>query len=383
LSLNWPTAVARARRIVAGCADPKPAALTAHGAHLISGAARFEDAHTIVVNDRKLVGEHILIATGAHPPRPPIAGLDYMSTHVQALEWEQPPQSLAVVGGGIIGMEFAYLFARTGTRVVVLELLDHVLDGVDGELRDLIVRHAQQLGVTLATGVRVQAVIPDGAQYRLTVDQPMPPTAPDRFDQVLLATGQTPAVDGLQLEQAGVSYTRAGVATDATLRTNVPHIWAAGDVRAGARKLTQIASYEGKLAVHNALTGQASAIDERVVPYLIGLTPPMASVGLSEEEARTAGYAVGVHRQTYRDVCPAGNVVGEPEGLLKVVFDTATGTLLGAHAFGANAPELIQQLSFAILGKLTLRQAGAALYTFPGLCEVVWYALRPHPGDPA
>jgi pyruvate/2-oxoglutarate dehydrogenase complex dihydrolipoamide dehydrogenase (E3) component len=368
---------------VAGCADPKPAQLIAHGAQLISGSAQFEDAHTVVVNGRRLVGEHLLIATGAHPPRPPIAGLEYMTTHVEALQWEQPPQRLAVVGGGIIGMEFAYLFARGGARVVVLELLDHVLDGVDAEIRAAVVQHAQQLGVTFLTGARVQAILPEGGQYRVQVEGTAAPLAEEVFAHVLLAAGQAPAVDGLGLERAGVSYTRAGVATDAALRTNVPHIWAAGDVRAGAPKLTQIASYEGKLAARNALSGQVLELNERIVPYLIGLSPPVAAVGLTEEAARDAGYQVGVHRQAYREVCPAGNVVGEPEGFLKVVFDATSGKLLGAHAFGSGSPELVQQIAFAMLGGLTLRQAGAALYTFPGLSEVVWYALRPHPGDPA
>ena len=177
------------------------------------------------------------------------------------------------------------------------------------------------------------------------------------FDRVLLAAGQLPAVYGLGLEDIGVHYTSEGIQTDAALRTSVPHIWAAGDVRAGTLELSQIASSEGQLVARNALSGKVTELGERVVPYLIGLTPPVAAVGLTEEEARNAGYTVGVHRQTYREVCPAGNVVGEPEGFLKVVFDATSGKLLGAHAFGSGSPELVQQIAFAMLGGLTLRQA--------------------------
>jgi pyruvate/2-oxoglutarate dehydrogenase complex dihydrolipoamide dehydrogenase (E3) component len=310
-------------------------------------------------------------------------GLEHTITHVEALELEEPPRSLAIIGGGIIGLEFAYLFARLGTRVVVLERLSQVLEGVDAEIRAAVVEHAGPLGITVYTGMRVEAIEPDGPGYRVSATHQAGQTWTETFERVLLAAGMAPAVKGLGLEQVGVGVGRDGIHTDTALRTSVGHIWAAGDVRAGAPKLTQIASYEGRLAARNALSGQTEPVTERIVPYLIGLTPPAAAVGLTEEEAHVAGYPVGVHRQAYREVCPAGNVVGEADGLFKVVYDATSGVLLGAHAFGAGAPELVQQVAFALQGGLTLRQAGTALFTFPGLSEVVWYALRPHPGDPA
>ena len=232
------------------------------------------------------------------------------------------------------------------------------------------------------TLAQARAIVPKGDRFLVQIESEGGPPVEESFDRVLLAAGQLPAVDGLGLEEIGVHFTNEGIQTDAALRTSVPHIWAAGDVRTGTLKLSQIASSEGQLVARNALSGKVMEINERIVPYLIGLTPPVAAVGLTEQEARDAGYTVGVHRQTYREVCPAGNVVGEPEGFLKVVFDATSSKLLGAHAFGSGSPELVQQISFAMLGGLTLRQAGAALYTFPGLSEVVWYALRPHPGDP-
>jgi pyruvate/2-oxoglutarate dehydrogenase complex dihydrolipoamide dehydrogenase (E3) component len=381
LSLNWPVAVERARRIVAGCADPKPANLTAHGAQLIFGQAHFADAHTIVVNGRHLVGKHILIATGLQVQRLPIPGIEQTITHVEALQLEQPPQRLAIIGGGMIAMEFAFIFARAGSHVVLLAR-HQVLARLDQEIRESVTDYAQHLGIEIRTFTQARAIIPEGNRYLLRIESEDGSQVEERFDHVLLAAGQLPAIDDLGLENIGVHYTSAGISTDTALRTSVEHIWAAGDVREGALKLSQIASSEGKLVARNALSGHVMELNERIVPYLIGLTPPVAVVGLTEEEAQDAGYKVGVHRQTYREVCPAGNVVGEPEGFLKVVFDAASGKLLGAHAFGSGSPELVQQIAFAMLGGLTLRQAGAALYTFPGLCEVVWYALRPHPGDP-
>jgi pyruvate/2-oxoglutarate dehydrogenase complex dihydrolipoamide dehydrogenase (E3) component len=366
---------------VAGCADPKPTNLTAHGATLIFGSARFEDAHTIVVDGRQLVGKHILIATGLRVQRLPIPGIEQAITHVEALQLEQPPQQLAIIGGGLIAMEFAFIFARAGSHVVML-VRRHALARIDHEIRESVTDYAQHLGIEIRTLTQARAITPEGDRFLVQIESEGGPPVEEAFDRVLLAAGQLPAVDDLGLEEIGVHFTSDGIQTDAALRTSVPHIWAAGDVRAGTLKLSQIASSEGQLVARNALSGKVTELGERVVPYLIGLTPPVAAVGLSEEEARDAGYTVGVHRQTYREVCPAGNVVGEPEGFLKVVFDTASGKLLGAHAFGSGSPELVQQIAFAMVGGLTLRQAGAALYTFPGLSEVVWYALRPHPGDP-
>jgi pyruvate/2-oxoglutarate dehydrogenase complex dihydrolipoamide dehydrogenase (E3) component len=373
--------VARANRIVHGCADPKPEHLTAHGARLVQGSARLQDAHTVAVGDEVFTGEQIIVATGVDVARPPIEGLQFAITHVELLQVQQPPKRLAIIGGGLIAFEFAYMFARLGTTVDLF-VRRRLLAGVDAEVRDAVIEHAAGLGVTCHTGAHIQSLAPDGSGYRMAVADDEGALQHFDADVILLAAGQTPAVADLGLEQVGVEVTSAGIVTDASLRTSVATIWAIGDVRAGATRLSQTASSEGQIAARNAVLGRRDEIDERVVPYLVGLTPPVAAVGLTEEEAREAGHQVGTHSQAYKDVCPAGNVVGEPIGFFKVVFDAKTGKLLGGHSFGAGSPELVQQVAFALRGNLTLREAGATLFTFPGLCEVVWYALRPHPGDP-
>lgn len=349
--------------------------------YLVFGEAHFIDPHTVAVGEERLAGQQILIATGAHPQHLPIKGLELAITHKEIMQLPQPPRRLAIIGGGIIGMEFAYLFNRLGSEVVVFELLDHILGDIDREVTAAVTQHAAGLGMTLYTGSRVQAILPNGSSFTVEADRGAEHLQVEA-DLVLLATGEVPAVDGLDLEKGGVTYDKGGIPTDETLRTNVPHIWAAGDVRKGAKQLSQIATEEGPVAARNALRNRMEAIDERIVPFLVGLTPPVASVGLSQEQARAVGYTVGAHRQNYADVCPAANVVGEPEGFLKIVFDAESTELLGAHAFGAGSPEMIQQVAFALQGKMTLKQAFRSLYIFPGLSEVLWYALRPRPGDP-
>jgi pyruvate/2-oxoglutarate dehydrogenase complex dihydrolipoamide dehydrogenase (E3) component len=377
VSIDWAAAVARAERIVKGCGDPKPENLAKHGVHLTFGEGHFLDSHTVQVNEERLKANHILIATGRHPPRLPIPGIENAITHIEALRWDRPPRRLAIIGGGIIGMEFAYLFRRLGTEVAVIEMLSQILYMLDDDLRAAITEHATNLGIQIHTSARVQRIDSSGQEYRVEVDRGTELTV----DQVMIAAGQMPAVENLQLEHAGVAYDKGGIITDKTLRTNVPNIWAAGDVRKGVAQLSQVATDEGILATRNALLGLSREVDEGIVPFFVGLTPPAASVGLTETEARAAGYSVGVHIQSYAGVCPAANVEGEPEGFVKLLFDSKSGSILGAHAFGTRSPDLIQQVAFALHGRMTIQEAAMTPFVFPGISEVLWYALRPQPGE--
>jgi len=323
------------------------------GIQLVFGAARFTDAHTLVVGGQAIHGRNFLIATGAHSPRLPIDGLEHALTHVEALRLQNPPKRLVVIGGGIIAFEFAYLFTRLGTQVVML-LRKHLLDRLDAEIRGAVVDHARSLGMSILTGTVIRAIKPSDGGYAVQVERD---TGPEvlHTDLVLLAAGQVPTLDGLGLENAGVQCRDGGIVTDATLRTSASNIWAAGDVRAGARQLSMVAMYEGKLAARNAILGDPVPMDERIIPYLIGTSPPVASVGMTEEEVRSSGRAVGVRREEFANVCSVAKVIGEPDGLIKVVYDADSGELLGAHAFGAGAPELVQELAFALHTHMTLR----------------------------
>jgi pyruvate/2-oxoglutarate dehydrogenase complex dihydrolipoamide dehydrogenase (E3) component len=381
--LDWAAAVDRAQAIVAGCADPKPEQLTSHGVELVFGQARFTGPHTIAVGERVLEGMSIVVATGAVLPRLSVEGIELADSHVEFLAMRELPSRVVVIGGGVIGMEFAFLLARAGVKVAVVELFDHVLGRVDGDVRDAVAAAAAALGIELHLSTGVERLTRgDGG---LVVEGRAPGGAVRlEADRVLLAAGMVPAVDGLELEQAGVAYDRHGIPTDQTLRTNVSHIFAAGDVRAGSYQLSPVATRQGMIAAGNALQGGQEAFEDRVVPYLVGLTPPAAGVGLSEEQAREQGIDMVVHRQDYEGVCPVGNVEGEPEGFVKVMAEAAGGRILGAHAVGAGSPELIQQVAFAMLGNLTLKQAAGALFVFPGLSQALQHALAPEPiHDPA
>jgi pyruvate/2-oxoglutarate dehydrogenase complex dihydrolipoamide dehydrogenase (E3) component len=351
--------------------------LRAGGAELVVGEGRFIDAHTIAVGERLLEGKAIVIATGARTPRLPIEGIELADSHVELLTLCEPPPRLVVIGGGVIGIEFAFMFARVGVEVTVVELLDHLLGRADEDVRAAVGDAAARLGIQIHLSTAVQRLGRDGDAFTVLAEGPQGPLALEA-ERVLLAAGMVPAVDGLDLERAGVSYDAHGIPTDQTLRTNLPHIFAVGDVRAGAYQLSPVATSEGLIAGANALQDGQATFDERIVPYLIGVTPPAAGVGLTEQEARAQGLDVDIHRQDYKDVCPVGNVVGEPEGFVKIVAERSTGAILGAHIVGAGAPELIQQIAFAMVGGLTLTETHT-LFVFPGLSQALQHALESKP----
>ncbi len=381
--LDWAAAVDRAQAIVAGCADPKPEELRSHGVELVMGEGRFVAPHVVAVGDRLLEGTSIVVATGAKLPRLAVEGIELADTHVEMLSLRELPRRLVVIGGGVIGIEFAFLFARAGVEVAVIELLDHLLGRVDNDVRQAVEQAASAAGIELHLSTELRRIARDAGGLRIEASSPAGPLRL-QADRVLLAAGMVPAVDGLGLETAGIVYDRHGIPTDQTLRTNVAHIFAAGDVRAGAYQLSPVATRQGTIAAGNALQDAQQVFEDRVVPYLVGLTPPVAGVGLTEEQARAQGIDVVVHRQDYKDVCPVGNVVGEPEGFVKVLAEAGGGRILGAHAVGTGSPELIQQVAFAMLGNLGLAQAASALFVFPGLSQALQHALAPLPiHDPA
>jgi len=379
--VNWAQAVKRAHDIIQHCGEPKPEEMRALGVTLVHGEGALIDAHTVSVGNQRLSADQILIATGAHPPRLPIPGIEHALTHVEILRREEPPARLLIIGGGIIAFEFAYMFARLGTSVTLIEVADHVLSVVDWEVRAAVLEHARRLGINVHVSTQIDEIEHDAGNLRVSGQRPGERLALDCDCTLVLAAGQQPAIENLGLEKVGVALDH-GIVTDGTLRTTVPNIWAAGDVRRGAHQLTMVAQHEGKIAAYNALHTPPRNIDESIVPWMIGTSPPIAGVGMTDQEARTAGRRVGSHKVEYSKVCPAANVMGEPDGIAKVIFDAETGMILGAHIFGAGAPELVQEIAFAMHGGMTLKQAGSTIFLFPSYSYVLQRLLSPQRGDP-
>jgi len=382
VALDWERGVDRAQDIVAECREPKPERLTSRGVHLVFGTARFLDSHTVEVNGDQIKARNIIIATGAVLPQLPIKGIEHVVSHVELLEDRELPGKIVILGGGVVALEFAYLYARAGVEVSVVVMAGHrILRHYDESIRETVVDYGKKLGIRFYP----DAVIEEIRKHRqgLTVEINRDSTVAQlAADRVLLATGRAPNVEKLELEKSGIDYDRGGIVVDEYLRTNVPHIWAVGDVRKGTFHLAQPAGFEAQHAARMALTGELHPIRESIVPFLIGTTPAFAGVGMTEKQAQEAGLHYFVHFQKASEICPVANVKGEPEGFLKMIFAADTGRILGAHAFHAVAPEIIQQIANAMLGNVTLKQLQNNIYMFPGFTQLLMYAVRPRPGDP-
>jgi len=340
------------------------------GAEVRFGAARFVDAHTVELDGRPLSARSWVIATGSRPALPPVEGLAAVPFWTNETLFTQRvlPARLLVLGGGPIGLEMAQALARLGSRVTVVEFLDRILGPEDADVAAILRERLEAEGVAILTetkAVRAEAV---GTAVRLSV---APPSggAPRvlEAEALLVATGRRPNVENLGLETAGVEYSARGIPTDARLRTNVPHIYACGDVH-GKFAFTHVAGYEGSVALTNAVLRLPRKADYTNVPWCTYTDPEVASVGLNEQRAVKAGVAYRVLREPFATNDRA-LAAGEPNGMIKVLV-SAAGKVLGCQIVGHHAGELIHEWVAAMNGGVKLSTLAGAVHAYPTLAEI-------------
>lgn len=370
LGLDWGAIVERKDRLVASWSKGKDRSLEKEGIAVLRGQARFLGPRRLRVGEQTVTAEKVVIATGSAPRRPPIAGVERAITSDELIHLKTLPRRMVVVGGGLIGMEFGFCFARAGTRVTVLQAGPQVLPGVDDEMREVLLTIGREAGMDFRINVQVARIAEDRV-----VEAEVNGT-PERFpaDVVLLATGRPPNVGGLNLEAAGVELERGGVKVNEYLQSpTAPDVYAAGDAT-GRHQHTPVAWYEGAIAAENALKGNRKAVDYRFLPTAVFTIPALAQVGLTEREARASHPRVGVNRAPLKHN-PAAGVRDEAEGLVKVIHEEASGRLLGVHVLGAGAEDLIEIAAAAMRGGLTRAEVGAMHYVFPTLGGAIFDAM--------
>lgn len=342
--------------------------IEAHGWDLLLGEARFEDAGTLRVGDRTIRAAKVVLATGARPAVPPIPGLDAVSylTSTSALELTRVPEHLVAIGSGYVALELGSLFRRLGARVTLLQRSPRVLPTYDPEVASAARAALEDDGLAFLTGARDERVEPTaaGVAVRAVVDGAVRVV---EGDALLIAAGRAPNTEALALDRAGVrTGARGEIVVDDRGRTSHPDVYAAGDVTL-APQFVYVAAYQGGLAARNAL-GADRAIDLRVVPAVTFTAPAIATVGLTEEQARAAGHAVAT------SVVPAGAVpraiVNRDErGVFKIVADAETGRVLGVHIVAENAGDAIQAGALAVRFGLTVRDLGDTLVPYLTMAE--------------
>ncbi len=336
------------------------------GVEVIIGQGRFIDKNTFEVNGERLYGRRFIIATGSSPVMLPIPGLKESGalTNETALRLKDLPETIAILGAGPIGLEFAQAFSRLGSKVTVIEKQEQILPREDKEVADTLFKILTAEGVKIDVCTEIKNVRSEGGKKVLSASCPTGDKAYEA-KEVMIAIGRAPNVDGLGLEAAGVAYDRhKGIQVDNTLRTSQRHIYACGDV-VGHYAFTHVAEYHAGIALSNALFPFIKRrLDYRAVPWTTFTDPEFARVGLTEAEARERlKDKVKVYRFYFNDVDRAV-IEGEGSGMVKLVCGKDA-KLLGAHILGPHAGELIAEYVLAIQEGLPVTKISRAIHVYP------------------
>ncbi|MBO8129314.1 MAG: dihydrolipoyl dehydrogenase [Peptococcaceae bacterium] len=324
--------------------------------------------------------KNIVLATGSRSLVPPIEGIDIPAVYNSdtILEITALPGDLVIIGGGVIGLEFASIFSALGTKVTIIEMLPNLLPVVDKDLSRRLLPVLKKSGIKVYTGTTVQRVEEVGSKIQLTTaaaGENKTLTA----GAVLLAAGRTPAVTGINVDALGLELNGKAVKVNERMETNIPGIYAVGDCTGGIM-LAHVALAEGIVAAENALGGHA-AMDYTVVPNCIFTYPEIGSVGLMEDEAKEQGMDVSVSRFPFAALGKAV-AAGETFGMVKLVAEEKTGRLLGGHVLGPHATELIAEIALAVKKGLTAADVAGTIHGHPTLSEATAEAAHGINGKP-
>ena len=344
---------------------------------VISGTARLTGKNAIeVTNDGKVVDtvktKYTILATGGRPRSIPGAAIDRKKiiTSTEAMTLPEVPESLLVIGGGAIGIEFAYFYNTFGTKVTIIEMLASVLPKEDREITKLLESSLKKQGIEILTNAKVESVVV-GNDVGLKVST-KEGTTDVKGDIALMAVGVQGNVENLGLEAVGVKVEKGAIVVDKFGKTTVDGIYAIGDV-SGPPWLAHAASQQGVVAVEHFAGKSVRGFDRSNIPSCTYCQPQVASVGMTEEAAVAAGHKIKVGRFPYRPLGKA-MAIGATEGTVKLIFDEKYGELLGAHIFGAEATELIAELVLAKALETTNEEIHRTMHAHPTLSEAIMEA---------
>ncbi|TAL17874.1 FAD-dependent oxidoreductase [bacterium] len=340
------------------------------GVKVLFGNASFVDGHTVEAGGERISARSWVLSTGSSPAIPPVEGLAEVPywTNETVFSQRELPEKLIVLGGGPVGIELAQSFQRLGSMVTVVEFMDQILGAEDSDVAGVVRERLLTEGMELLTSTKAVRAQKSLMGVKLTVSPSS--GGEERFleaNALLVATGRKPNVGGLNLEAAGVGFSAKGVPADARLRTNIPHIYACGDVN-GVFPFTHVAGYEGGIALTNSVLHLPRKADYGKIPWCTFCDPEVASVGLSEKRAIEEGleYRVLTERFAENDRALAES---EAEGFIKVLI-TPRGKLLGCQIVGASAGELIHEWILAVSGGAKLSTIAGGVHVYPTLSEI-------------
>jgi pyruvate/2-oxoglutarate dehydrogenase complex dihydrolipoamide dehydrogenase (E3) component len=341
----------------------------------IRGRAEFTSPVDIRVEGQTIVTEKSIIATGSRTADVRIPGLAEVGfiTNYEALQLQELPSSLIIIGAGYVGVEFAQMYSRFGTRVTLLSRSPRIMRHEEPELSEWLGKILTAEDVDLCLGATAVRAETKGNQ-KVIVAEIEGQEQRFKAEEILFAAGRVPRVDKLGLEQAGVEMGPHGIQVDGSLRTTTGNIWSLGDVNGGVM-FTHRATYDGPITALNAVRGAGRTVDYRVVPRAIFTQPSLASVGLTEQGAIDAGHEVKTGKAYFKHLGRA-KAIGETEGLVKLVADADSGQLLGGHILGPHSDDLIHEVAVAMYKKGTAESLYRSIHIHPTLSEVIKDAAK-------
>ena len=351
---------------------------------LVRGKASFKDEYTVVVDSVEYTADYIIIATGSVSASLPIPGADLpgILTSKEILEIEQIPQRLCVIGGGVIGLEFASIFRSFGSEVTVLEYCKDILPRFDTDLAKRLKQSLGKRGIDIQTQAQVTSISESEGSYTVSFTRKGKEETVVA-DKVLMAVGRRANLDSMNYEAIGLECTRRGIAVNEKMQTNLPHIYAIGDIN-GLMMLAHAATFQGIVALDHIM-GVENNIDLSVMPAAVFTSPEAASVGLTEDECKDKGIPVQCLKSFFRANGKAVTM-GETDGFCKVVVAAEPkegtespyepGRILGCHLYGPHASDIVQEACALITSKATIEEFASIIHTHPTLTEVLQSAIH-------
>jgi mercuric reductase len=394
IGLDFAALIAQKDEVVHTYRKKKYESLIGGAIRLETGRVEFVDPHTVDVGGKRLTGRKLLIATGSRPSVPDIEGLDAVSyltsdllTVDESMELRELPASLLIIGGGYIALELGQMFSRFGTTVTMLERGRQLLPrGYEPEVGRTVAEIFADEGIQVVLNATPHAVRQDGREVVTTVVV-AGRERQYRTERLLVATGRRPNSDHIVIERSGVHVNERGeVVVDEHLQTNVPHIFAAGDVigaQHGSQLATPVGSRQGGLAARNALSNQPpSAVDHRVIPRVIFTDPEVAVVGMTEVDAIAAGHRCWCNTLPI-SLVPRAGAIRDTRGIIKMTADAESNEVLGVSMVGHNAGEVIHEAAMAMRYRANIPDFIDLLHVFPTMSEALKVVAISRFKDPA
>ncbi|GAA2684689.1 MULTISPECIES: dihydrolipoyl dehydrogenase [Actinosynnema] len=375
VKFDYGAAFQRSRKVADGRVKGVHFLMKKNGITEYNGRGTFTDANTIEVNGESITFGHAIIAAGATTRLLPNTELsERVVTYEEQILTEDLPESIIIAGAGAIGVEFGYVLHNYGVKVTIVEFLDRMVPLEDVEVSTELAKRYKRMGVDVRTGTRVESIDDSGAKVRVTVSKGGKEEVLEA-DKVMQAIGFQPRVEGYGLESTGVALTERGaIAVDERGRTNVPHIYAIGDVTAKLM-LAHAAESMGIIAAETIAGAETMELDFPMIPRATFCQPQIASFGWTEAQAREKGFDVQVAKFPFTANGKAHGI-GDSSGFVKLISDGKHGELLGAHMIGPDVTELLPELTLAQQWDLTVHEVARNVHAHPTLSEAVKEAVH-------